>query len=86
MPRYYFDLDDNGVETVDPDGIFCPDLGKAKKEAVTALVAMISDELPDGDHHTMAIRVRDDSGEIKIHVALNFDVIADRSMPMERVP
>jgi hypothetical protein len=49
--KYHFDVDDNGDSSPDDQGIDCVDLPQVKKEAITALVGMIQEVLPDGDHH-----------------------------------
>lgn len=77
MAIYYFDVDDNGSVSHDDQGVECSDFAGVKKEAISALVEMINDTLPDGDHHRMVIKVRDDGGNLVLQVALNFEVEAE---------
>ncbi|ESZ34498.1 hypothetical protein X731_31065 [Mesorhizobium sp. L2C054A000] len=39
---------------------------------------MIKESLPDGDHHRLTIKVRDDGGGVVLQVSLNFEVEAER--------
>ena len=75
MPRFYFDLDDNGITDADQTGVECKDINEAKIEAITAVVAMLRDALPDGDHHEMTIKVRgkDRSPLMLARVIFQFD-------------
>ncbi|UVK46715.1 hypothetical protein BPNPMPFG_002418 [Mesorhizobium sp. AR07] len=74
MPLYYFDVDDNGETLADDQGTECVDFSQVKTEATRALVEMMKDVLPDGDHHMMKIRVRNDGGMQVLQIALQFDV------------
>ncbi|UVK57485.1 hypothetical protein DBIPINDM_008461 (plasmid) [Mesorhizobium sp. AR02] len=56
MALYYFDVDDNGQVFHDDQGTDCKDFAEAKKEAISALMDMIRESLPDGDHHQLSIK------------------------------
>lgn len=77
MALYYFDIDENGDIYPDDQGTNCEDFPQVKREAISALVDIIKESLPDGDHHRLSIKVRNDSGTIVLQVALNFDVEAE---------
>ena len=74
MALFYFDVDHNGEKQADDDGTECVDLHHVKQEAIRALVEMVNDELPDGDHHSLSIKVRDDGGTTVLQVGIRFDV------------
>jgi hypothetical protein len=77
MALYYFDVDDNGTVYRDDQGTDCDTFGRVKEEAIRALVEMINDSLPDGDHHRLTIKVRDEGGGMVLKVSLNFEVEAE---------
>ncbi|AZO45656.1 hypothetical protein EJ076_33575 [Mesorhizobium sp. M7D.F.Ca.US.005.01.1.1] len=78
MAIHYFDVDDNGSVFYDDQGTDCPDFDFVKNEAISALVDMVRETLPDGDHHKISVKVRSEGGEVVLHVALNFDVVKER--------
>jgi hypothetical protein len=77
MALYYFDVDDNGTVYPDDQGTDCDTFDQVKEEATRALVEMIRESLPDGDHHRLMINVRDYGGGLVITVSLNFEVEAE---------
>ncbi|MES0139277.1 hypothetical protein NKJ88_30700 [Mesorhizobium sp. M0016] len=77
MALYYFDLDENGLVYHDDQGTHCSAFDQVKEEAVRTLVEMIKESLPDGDHHRLTIKVRDDGGGVVLQVSLNFEVEAE---------
>ena len=74
MAFYYFDIDDNGNVFHDDRGTECVDFNQVKVEAIRALVGMIQESLPDGDQHTLRIKVRSEGGDRVLQVALSFEV------------
>lgn len=86
MAIYFFDVDDNGSLYPDDQGTDCPNFAHVKKEAISALVDMIKETLPDGDHHRLAIKVRDNDGTLILQAALNFDVEEERLAPESSFP
>jgi hypothetical protein len=78
MALYHFDVDDNGTIYHDDQGTDCSDFDQVKYEAISALAEIMKDALPDGDHHRLSIKVRDEGGELILAVALRFDVEAER--------
>ena len=77
MALYYFDVDDNGEVYPDDQGTECATFDQVKEEAISALVEMIRESLPDGDHHRLTIKVRNDGGGVILQASLNFDVEAE---------
>jgi hypothetical protein len=78
MALYYFDVDENGTTSPDDHGTECADIGHVKQEAIRTLVDMIREVLPDGDQHTLRIKVRSEGGDLVLQVAINFQVESQR--------
>jgi hypothetical protein len=76
MALYHFDVDDNGTMYHDDVGTECADFAQVKHEAIAALAEMMRDSLPDGDHHRLTIKVRDEGGELVLQAALRFEMEA----------
>ena len=68
MPHYYFDVEDGGDFFRDDSGFVCDDKEAVRKAAIEALPTMAASALPDGDHHRIAVKVRDGTGDY-IYVA-----------------
>jgi hypothetical protein len=62
MPRYFFDIEDNGELTVDDEGLELSSEKAVRDEAIRALPELAKDELPDGAQHSFWVKVRDESG------------------------
>ena len=77
MALYYFDVNDNGEVFPDDQGTECATFDQVKEEAIHALVEMIRESLPDGDHHRLTIKVRNEGGGDVLRVSLNFEVEAE---------
>jgi hypothetical protein len=71
-------VDDNGVIRHDDEGTECVGFSHVKNEAISALAEIMKDAIPDGDHHRITIKVRDEGGDLVLQVALRFDVEAQR--------
>ncbi len=71
MPRYYFDIYDGQEWFIHQTGVEIEDLEQAQKGAHAALANIANDELPDGNDLTMAVRVKDESGQVVIETALD---------------
>lgn len=63
MPRYFIDTSDGQRPLIDNVGQEFPDAQAARRAALDALPDMARDELPNGDHRTFAVSVRDTSGK-----------------------
>ncbi|MCE4226739.1 hypothetical protein HCU64_23640 [Methylobacterium sp. C25] len=59
MPRYFFDVADGDRHVRDEEGLELPDGESARREAICSLLDIARDELPDGDHRSFVITVRD---------------------------
>ena len=68
MPRYYFDLRDNGELAADEEGLDLPNLQAVQIETARSLVDMARHAVWDKAEtilgHRMAIEVRDDKGPV----------------------
>lgn len=73
MPRYFFDLVDGDRRTGDDEGLVLPDRETARREAIASLLDLAVDELPDGDHRSFGITVRDSDGTSLLSVRLALD-------------
>jgi hypothetical protein len=51
---------------------------------VETLAGITKDSLPDGDHHVLRIKVRDDAGRVVLQVAIHFDVEAEEKPSTDR--
>ncbi|MER8549985.1 MULTISPECIES: hypothetical protein [unclassified Mesorhizobium] len=71
MPRYFFDSDEDGIVYSDDQGTLYDDLPLVRKEALRTLAEMARDGLP---HRRIAVKVRDDRGDLVLEVALTFAV------------
>ncbi|CAN7479965.1 MULTISPECIES: DUF6894 family protein [Rhizobium] len=63
MPRYYFDLHNEEGPTRDEHGTELKSREDIPKELTRILLDVARDELPAGDRMTIAITVRDESGD-----------------------
>ena len=62
MPRFYFDIRQDGVTKLDTDGVFLPSVMVAKAEASRAAIDMVREAMA---HNTadLVIAVRDQGGK-----------------------
>jgi hypothetical protein len=70
MPRFFFDTYDGRHFVVDEEGQELDSLGTAKAHAQRSAVEMAKDELPDGNHRSFVVSVRDEAGKEVLKVAL----------------
>ena len=72
MPRFFFDVNDD-IHVIDDVGIELPDLDAAKAEATRTLAEIAGELLPnDGTRKTLAINVRNESGQVVLKTSLNY--------------
>ena len=71
MPRFYFDVFDNGRLITDDVGTELPDLYEARKQALSLLPAVASDISPDGDQHDFTAVVRCHERRIRFRTTLS---------------
>ncbi len=74
MPRYFFDTYDGNQMLPDETGLDLSDLAAAKLEARKALRDIARDGLPDGNHATFVVSVRDEAGAVLVRAALSLVV------------
>lgn len=62
MPKFYFDVYDGKQTTIDQDGIELAEVAQVSALAVEALPDIARELLPNGDHATFSVTVRDQEG------------------------
>lgn len=74
MPRYFFDITENGSSVKDDEGSDLPTAEVARIEASKTITDMARDHIPgDGPQHHLGIEVRDETGRIVVQMSLSFD-------------
>ena len=74
MPRYYFDVDDGQALTVDLDGIECSSMDELRFAAIDGLPDLARDQMPNGDHTKMVVKVRNADGNYLFEASLTLSV------------
>jgi hypothetical protein len=77
MPRFYFDLIEDDRLTSDDTGLDLEGLDTARMEAQRGLGEMVRDAMPDGDNKMMALKIRDERGQIPLTVMITMTVISE---------
>ncbi|WP_082502839.1 hypothetical protein [Methylobacterium sp. Leaf100] len=73
MPRYHFDIHENGVVERDEVGVECTTLEAAVVQAKRVLPAIAADEVPrDGEHKIYTVVVTDEDGNAVYTAGLSF--------------
>src|SRR4051812_21706362 len=72
MPRFYFDIRENGTFFEDEEGQELPDLSAAEREAAKAVADIGRDRLPEGE--SITIGVRDETGENLVDFTVSMTV------------
>jgi hypothetical protein len=80
MPRYFFDLRDNDKDARDDVGLTFENLKEARDAAIKLLPDVAHEELPDGDRHVFAVRVRDETGRYLFFATLSL-IAQDLTQP-----
>jgi len=62
LPRFYFDVQEDGKVSSDQLGVECADLGAAECEAARGAADIARDRLQKGDVHEIVVGVRDEHG------------------------
>ena len=74
MPRFYFDLRENGNFIEDEAGTVLPDIDAAQQEAERGITEMALHKLSDSGLRHMTIDVRRDNGDAVLSVTLTLNV------------
>lgn len=74
MPRFFFDTVDTGHPLPDDVGVELSDRESARSAAISALIDLARDELPDGDHREFVMTIREEQGTQLLSVRLVLDV------------
>lgn len=74
MPRYFFDTYSGNRLHTDDTGLELEGLEAAKAEAQNALPDIARDELPNGNHNTFVVSVRNEAGAVVLRAALSLVV------------
>jgi hypothetical protein len=72
VPRFFFDIRQDGVTKLDTDGLVLPSVSVARAEAARAAIDMVKEAMP---HHSpgLIIAVRDQNGKhlFEVEVLVN---------------
>lgn len=74
MPRYFFDIAENGQPFWDNDGTDLKNIQKVREDAIGALLGMAQSYVSLGDGFDMAAAVRDERGAVVATVTLTIEV------------
>jgi hypothetical protein len=74
MPRFFFDTFDGERLQPDETGQELSDIEAAKSKAQMVLPDIARDALPDGNHRTFVVNVRDEAGQTVVRAALSLVV------------
>ena len=67
MPRFYFDIHENGVADRDDDGFDLQDISVAREQAILAIKDSVADKVTESaliDLSTAYVEIRDDEGRV----------------------
>jgi hypothetical protein len=75
MPRYFFDTDNDTLSLYDEEGVVLADEHAARDIATKAMGEMAKDHLPGPEtQKNLSMCVRDQDGEVLMHLFLNFTI------------
>lgn len=74
MPRFYFDVVEDGVTLCDQDGVVLAELAKAEREAAEAIVDMAGDFKPYVSRHDLQVLIRDEEHTLICCVSLTLSL------------
>lgn len=77
MPRFYFDVRDNGGFHRDEVGDDCQDVEEAREQCQDLLPTVAREELPDGELHIVTCDVRDEADRIVYRGKLTYEGTRD---------
>ncbi|HEV7346620.1 MAG TPA: hypothetical protein VGN60_13410 [Devosia sp.] len=73
MPKYFFDIIENGHLTVDHEGYELKDRHHAHREAVKTIAAMAAEEIPKDGDMKLTVAVADDRHHILFKTHVRFE-------------
>jgi hypothetical protein len=74
MPRYFFDTYDGDRFLPDDIGVEFENLEAARAEAQRSLPEMAREVLPDGNHRTFVVSMRNEAGAVVVRMSLSLVV------------
>jgi hypothetical protein len=74
VPRFYFDVREDGNVIRDENGLEFGSLEAAEREAVQCAAEIGRDRLPKGDTREISVEVRDEHGERALTVTVSLNV------------
>jgi hypothetical protein len=74
MPRYFFDTYDGERFLPDEIGVEFENLEAARLEAQRSLPEMAREVLPDGNHRTFVVSMRNEAGAVVVRMSLSLMV------------
>lgn len=72
MPHFSFNVVDSKASTYDPISMDLATEEEAREEAITVLVGLAKDALPDGDTRDFTARVSSEGGDAIFEASLSF--------------
>jgi len=81
MPRFYFDVREDGTFSPDDEGLEFLDLDAAEREAAVAASAIARDRLPKGESREIVMEVRDEHRQRMSTVTVSLHVERGSSLP-----
>jgi hypothetical protein len=84
MPRFYFDIREGVRFHPDEDGVECPDIDAAEKEAAETAASIGRDLLPKGAARSVTVEVRNEHGQRVVTAVVTLAV--DRVHPAPPAP
>jgi hypothetical protein len=70
VPRFYFDVQENGKFNRDDEGLECRDLKAAERMAAESAASLAKDALPKGRIREIAVEVRDERNRRRLRVTV----------------
>jgi hypothetical protein len=74
MPRFFFDLEDDGSLFADEEGEELPSTDVAHTEALSTLCGIVKDNLPSGKERKFVIRVRGETIDVVLVASMTLCV------------
>jgi Domain of unknown function (DUF6894) len=74
MPRFYFDVVEDGVSLSDQEGVVVAELAEAERDAAQAVVEMAADFKLDGFRHDLQVLIRDQDHGLISSVSLTLSL------------